>query len=64
MYLIVPEGSKKALVVDPFDVVKLASAAKENGLEIGGSLLLTHHHSDHSKFVIITLFESQLIIKI
>lgn len=35
------------MVVDPYDVPKVANAAKDAGVEIVGALT-THHHDDHS----------------
>lgn len=50
-YILVDESSAATAVVDPYDVVKLEAAFKENGLSDrldGATLLLTHHHEDHS----------------
>lgn len=46
-YLLVDETSRKAAAVDPYDVPKITSAAKELGVQIVAALT-THHHFDHS----------------
>lgn len=50
-YILIDEKSASTAVVDPYDVAKLEIAAKENGIAErlnGATLLLTHHHEDHS----------------
>jgi len=46
-YILVDEGSKKAVAVDPYDVPKVTSSAQGLGVEIV-ACLTTHHHDDHS----------------
>lgn len=46
-YIVIDQTSNKAAVVDPYDVPKVVSAAKDAGVEIVGALT-THHHDDHS----------------
>lgn len=46
-YLLIDESTKKAAVVDPFDVSKVKAAAEKEGVELT-ALLTTHHHQDHS----------------
>lgn len=48
MYILLDEASGKNAVVDPFDVAKLEAAAAKEGIKLGETLLLTHHHQDHS----------------
>lgn len=45
-YLLVADGSTRALVVDPSEAEPVIRAAREHGLVIGG-ILNTHHHWDH-----------------
>jgi len=45
-YLLVPEGSQEALVVDPSEAGPVLAALAENGLKLRG-ILNTHHHHDH-----------------
>lgn len=45
-YLIVPDGSKRAVVVDPSEPDPVRSALAKEGLELG-EIWLTHHHWDH-----------------
>jgi hydroxyacylglutathione hydrolase len=45
-YLLVADGSKRALVVDPSEAAPVLGALREHGLEIAG-ILNTHHHWDH-----------------
>ncbi|KAF5386768.1 hypothetical protein D9615_001665 [Tricholomella constricta] len=46
-YLLVDQPSNKAAAVDPYDVPKVAAAAKELGVQIVAAII-THHHFDHS----------------
>lgn len=46
-YLLIDEESKKAAAVDPYDVPKVTSSARELGVEIV-ACITTHHHDDHS----------------
>ncbi|EJT98443.1 Metallo-hydrolase/oxidoreductase [Dacryopinax primogenitus] len=46
-YLLIDEATKRAAVVDPYDVSKVARYAQKEGVEIE-SVLTTHHHHDHS----------------
>ncbi|KIY43633.1 Metallo-hydrolase/oxidoreductase [Fistulina hepatica ATCC 64428] len=46
-YLLIDEPSKKAAVVDPYDVAKVAAVAQSSGVEIIAGIT-THHHWDHS----------------
>ncbi|KAN0060476.1 Cytoplasmic glyoxalase II [Thecaphora frezii] len=44
------KGGAKAAFVDPFDLEKVTSVARQHGVEDGDvvALLTTHHHQDHS----------------
>jgi hydroxyacylglutathione hydrolase len=46
-YLIIDEPSKKAAVVDVFDVEKVRAVADQEGVNIVAGIT-THHHFDHS----------------
>lgn len=46
-YLIIDDAGKKAASVDPFDVDKVLSAAKAEGVEVTANIS-THHHNDHT----------------
>jgi len=46
-YIVIDQASNKAAVVDPYDVPKVVSAARDAGAEIVAALI-THHHDDHS----------------
>jgi hydroxyacylglutathione hydrolase len=45
-YLLVPDGSKKAIVVDPSEADPIVSALDKEGLELV-AIVDTHHHPDH-----------------
>lgn len=45
-YLVVAEGSKDAIVVDPSEVEPVVAALEREGLTLVG-ILATHHHFDH-----------------
>lgn len=47
MYLIIDEKSKDAAIVDPVDPEAVASAVKENNVNLT-KILTTHHHWDHA----------------
>ncbi|XP_043492722.1 hydroxyacylglutathione hydrolase, mitochondrial isoform X1 [Polistes fuscatus] len=47
MYLIIDEKSKDAAIVDPVDPDVVASAVKENNVNLT-KILTTHHHWDHA----------------
>lgn len=47
-YILHDPSTKATAVVDPYDPVKLQAAADKAGIVIGETLLLTHHHEDHS----------------
>jgi len=46
-YLLIDEATKKAAVIDPYDVSKVSAAAEAHGVSLV-SLITTHHHFDHS----------------
>jgi len=46
-YLVIDEPSKKAAIVDVFDVKKVQAVADEEGVTIVAGIT-THHHQDHS----------------
>jgi len=46
-YLLIDETTNKAAVVDPYDVAKVTTAAKDLGVQIVAGIT-THHHFDHS----------------
>lgn len=46
-YLLIDEGSKKAVAVDPYDVSKVSSSVQQLGVDIV-ACITTHHHDDHS----------------
>lgn len=46
-YLLVCEQTKKAAVVDPYDVDKVSAAAESLGVQLVAGIT-THHHYDHS----------------
>ncbi|KZT11428.1 Metallo-hydrolase/oxidoreductase [Laetiporus sulphureus 93-53] len=46
-YLLIDEASRKAAVIDPYDVPKVQAVAQEAGVEIVANLT-THHHMDHA----------------
>jgi hydroxyacylglutathione hydrolase len=45
-YLLVPDGSKKAIVVDPSEAAPVVAALEKEGLELA-AIVDTHHHPDH-----------------
>ena len=46
-YFLIDKISKKAAVIDPFDIHKIRTEAKNLDVEIVANLT-THHHQDHS----------------
>lgn len=46
-YVVVPEGSRQAVAIDPADPEVLLAFLGEAGLELA-AVLCTHHHADHS----------------
>jgi len=46
-YFLIENHSRKAAVVDPYDIPKIQAQAKKLGLQIVANLT-THHHWDHS----------------
>lgn len=46
-YLVIDEPSKKAAIVDVFDVEKVQAVADQEGVKIIAGIT-THHHHDHS----------------
>ncbi|MEK2645681.1 hydroxyacylglutathione hydrolase [Bdellovibrio sp. BCCA] len=46
VFVLVDEGKKEALVVDPGEAKAIAAFLQREGLSLKG-ILLTHHHSDH-----------------
>jgi hydroxyacylglutathione hydrolase len=45
-YLLVPDGAKQAIVVDPSEAEPVVAALEREGLELV-AILDTHHHPDH-----------------
>ncbi len=45
-YLLIPDGTKKAIVVDPSEAEPIVQALEREGLELV-AILDTHHHPDH-----------------
>lgn len=46
-YLLIDDTTKKAAVVDPYDMPRVKTAADNEGVDIIANLT-THHHYDHS----------------
>jgi glyoxylase-like metal-dependent hydrolase (beta-lactamase superfamily II) len=46
-YLLIDDSTQQAAVVDPYDVPKVQSAAKDLGVTLMAAIT-THHHFDHS----------------
>ncbi|KAF8969899.1 Metallo-hydrolase/oxidoreductase [Flammula alnicola] len=46
-YLVIDEPTKRAAVVDPYDIAKVSAAADTHGVQIVAGIC-THHHFDHS----------------
>jgi hypothetical protein len=46
-YLLIDQQSRRAAVVDPFDMQKVQAEAERIGVDVVGCLT-THHHHDHS----------------
>lgn len=46
-YLLIDESNNQAAAVDPFDMNKVQTAARQEGVQLIATLT-THHHFDHS----------------